>query len=97
MALVQKRMSKQRLAALSVVLGLFLIVSGYLVYTNYFEPVTVEPPPTGPYRVNDLPIVRDLGDDVVTDSRFIELVPHGQLPVQPGASGRDNPFVAPGF
>lgn len=95
MALVQKRISRTRLITLGAILLGFAILTVYFVVTNYFMTDTGSPVgPSDSYRTNDLPVMLNLGEDIIHDSRYTELQEHGS-PVVPGSHGRPNPFVPP--
>jgi len=96
MALVQKRMSSKRLTILTVVLVVFFAISLILVIQNYWggsSSVINTVTNTNTAVQKDLPIITDLGKEVLDDSRLKDLTVHGDFPILPGVIGRTNPFV----
>ena len=67
------------------------IVAGYIFYSNLLKPAV----PTAPRSYDDLLRYRDLVLDftVIDRGEFENLKVFGQLPVEPGATGRQDIFA----
>lgn len=94
MALVKKQISIQRLLILVVVV---VIVIGVIVFVLVGGTGGDQATPTTNLqdRTIEQPLPSTLGESLFDDPRYTELEPHGDLPVQIGDVGRDNPFVPP--
>lgn len=72
------------------------IVIGALLYFFVIAPPAAEPIVNNdPTTQRDLKIIQDFGESVLSDPRYRALKPAGDLPVNVGNIGRDNPFTSP--
>ena len=92
MALVQKKNS-QRTIILIIIL-VVVIGGGSLFYFFWVVPPVSTTTSTTQDKViiRDLQIISDFDDDLFDDPRYRSLEPFGDLPVNLGNIGRDNPF-----
>ena len=93
MALVQKRNTKRTVTLLAV-MGV-IIVGGLILYFTWLAPPAGTPTTQTDLTQRDLPIVSDFGEQISNDPRYQSLEPFGDLPVNIGQTGRDNPFEPP--
>jgi flagellar basal body-associated protein FliL len=94
MALVQKQRSERTI----LLLGVFgaIVVAGLLLYFLWIAPPSSTTNSTSSSTTKrDVPIVTDFQDELFADPRFKALKQNGDLPVNIGNVGRENPFVQP--
>lgn len=102
MALVKRQMSRRK--KLALILTLAVVVVGGLYYLLQGGTSSISGPSADPVtqQLNEQlketeGINRDLLsslEDLFRDVRFLELKQYGTLPVEPGKTGRPNPFLS---
>ncbi len=94
MALVQKQRSERTI----LLLGVFgaIVVAGVLLYFFWIAPPTsTTNSSTVDTTKRDTPVITDFDDEVFADPRYRSLKEYGDLPVNIGNVGRENPFIQP--
>ncbi len=99
---------KRKKTMLAVALVLILLAIAYLVYTSFLSKPELDASldivpaeedsevPGGPEIEPGIPVEISspkLKTDLLTDPRFTDLVIFGDLPVEVGEVGRENPFI----
>ncbi len=99
--------AKRKQTILIVVFLIVILITGYLVYSTFFskKPHSVSAPfgiteeggatataPSPATSSQNIPSSK-LNTDLLTDPRFSQLMIFGDVPIEVGPVGRDNPFV----
>lgn len=93
--LVPKKMSASRSALMLALIVIIFGGIGYLIYTRFFQTdkATDKDTQANLTEIKQFPkISPDFSGDFIYQKPYLDLVQNGRLPVQPGQTGRSNPF-----
>lgn len=91
--LVQK---KRNTKTLSFIIVFIVIVIAVAVWYFAFGSKSKNNPASNSNTLlinENLPPIGSINDEIFKDPRFSDLKQHGTLPVEPGQTGKDNPFT----
>lgn len=91
--LVQKKRNTKKLTFM--VVFLVIIIAGAVWYFAFGARSKKGPASNSNTSLinENLPPIGSLNTEIFKDSRFSDLEQHGTLPVEPGQTGKDNPFT----